>query len=72
MPPDARVALEVGCDAGALAEVYRRINPDVRYLGIEKVAEAARLAESADRLDRVVVGDAEEVEPGCPSGEVHL
>ena len=65
MPPDARVVLEVGCGAGALAEAYRRINPDARYLGIEKVAEAARVAESAGRLDRVVVGDAEGIEPGA-------
>ena len=58
MPPDARVVLEVGCLAGALAEAYRRINPGVRYLGIERDSEAARAAESAGGLDRVVIGDA--------------
>jgi glycosyltransferase involved in cell wall biosynthesis/SAM-dependent methyltransferase len=65
MPPDAGVVLEIGCGAGALAEAYRRINPDVRYLGIEKVAEVARVAGTAGRLDRVVVGDAEAVESGA-------
>ena len=39
--------LDVGCGAGALADVYRRINPDARYLGIEKEAEAARIAETS-------------------------
>ncbi len=65
IPPDARIILEVGCGAGALADAYRRINPDVRYLGIETSAEAARLAESPGRLDRVVIGDAAVVEPGA-------
>jgi SAM-dependent methyltransferase len=64
MPADARVVLEVGCGAGALAAAYRRINPDVHYLGIEKQREAARAAGAAGRLDCVVVGDAESVEPG--------
>ena len=27
IPPDARIVLEAGCGAGALAEAYRRINP---------------------------------------------
>ena len=26
MPPDARIVVEVGCGAAALAEAYRRIN----------------------------------------------
>jgi precorrin-6B methylase 2 len=51
MPPDARNVLEVGCGAGALAQAYRRINPKVCYLGIEKDPEAAR---ASGRLDRVV------------------
>jgi SAM-dependent methyltransferase len=63
VPPDARVVVEVGCGAGALGEAYRRFNPEVRYLGIEKHADAARLAGSSGRLDGVVVGDAEAVEP---------
>jgi SAM-dependent methyltransferase len=63
MPPDARKVLEVGCGAGALAEAYRRINPEVCYLGIEKNLEAADVARTSGRLDRVIVGDAETVEP---------
>src|SRR5262249_2350128 len=49
IPPNARVILEVGCGAGTLAEAYRWVNPDVWYLGIEKVAEAARVAGSTGR-----------------------
>ena len=62
MPPDAGVVLEAGCGTGALAEAYRRINPGVSYLGIEKNAEAAHVAQSSGRVDRVVVGDLEAVE----------
>jgi SAM-dependent methyltransferase len=62
MPADARVVLEVGCGTGALADAYRRINPDVRYFGIETEVEAARIAETAGRLDRVAVGNAEAIE----------
>jgi precorrin-6B methylase 2 len=65
MPPDARVVLEVGCLAGTLAEAYRRINPEVRYLGIARDSEAARAAESAGGLDRVVIGDAGVIEPAA-------
>ncbi len=65
MPADARIVLEVDCGAGALAEAYRRINPDVRYLGIEKEAETARIAEAAGRLDRVAVGDPATIVPAA-------
>jgi SAM-dependent methyltransferase len=65
MPTDARVVLEVGCGAGALAAAYRRINPDVHYLGIEKHTEAARAALAVGRLDRVVACDAESTDPGA-------
>ena len=51
MPPDARNVLEVGCGAAALAQAYRRINPEDCYLGIEKDPEAAS---ASGRLDRVV------------------
>jgi precorrin-6B methylase 2 len=63
MPPDARVVVEVGCGTGALSEAYRRINPDVQYLGIEKVPEVAHNARENGRIDRVFVGDAAQVEP---------
>ena len=54
MPPDARVVLEAGCGAGALAEAYRRINPRVSYLGIEKNPEAAQAALFGGRIDRII------------------
>ena len=57
IPADARIVLEVGCDTGTLAEAYRRINPDVRYLGIAKDEKTARLAETPGRLDRVTYGN---------------
>jgi precorrin-6B methylase 2 len=63
MPPDARVVLEVGYGTGALAEAYRRINPDVKYLGIEKVPEVARHARDNGHVDRVFIGDAANVKP---------
>jgi SAM-dependent methyltransferase len=72
MPADARIVLEVGCGDGALAEAYRRINPDVRYLGIEKDECTARVAETAGRLDRVAVGDPATILPsalGLPESE---
>ena len=62
IPPDARVIVEVGCGAGAMAQAYRRMNPDVCYLGIELNPEAARVASCSGRLDRVVVGDAASVD----------
>jgi SAM-dependent methyltransferase len=63
MPPDARVVLEVGCGSGSLAEAYRRINPDVRYLGIEISPQAAREAGESGRIDHVFAGDVAVVEP---------
>jgi SAM-dependent methyltransferase len=63
MPPDACVVLEVGCGTGALAEAYRRINPDVWYLGIEISPQAALKAGESGRIDRVFTGDATMVEP---------
>ena len=65
IPPDAQIVLEVGCGAGALAQAYRRINPKVCYLGIEKDPEAADVARSNGRLDRVIRGDAATVEPAA-------
>jgi SAM-dependent methyltransferase len=63
IPPDAAVVLEAGCGTGVLAEAYRRINPRVSYIGVEKCAEAADTAQLSSRLDRVIIGDLEAVEP---------
>ena len=60
MPFDARVVVEIGCGAGALGEQYKRLNPHCHYLGIDLHAEAAAIARK--RLDRVVIGDVEQLE----------
>lgn len=60
IPPDARTILEIGCGTGAMVHQYRRLNPGVRYLGVEMNPEAAAIAEG--RLDRVVVGDVADVD----------
>jgi SAM-dependent methyltransferase len=45
MPLDARRVVEVGCSSGALAREYKRLNPRCHYIGIELVAEYAKLAQ---------------------------
>ncbi|MBV9813347.1 MAG: methyltransferase domain-containing protein, partial [Acetobacteraceae bacterium] len=57
IPLDARLILDVGCNAGALGAEYKRRNPAARYLGIEKDADCAAVARS--RLDAVAVTDVE-------------
>jgi len=57
LPRDARLIVEVGCGTGALAARYKLVNPRVRYLGVERHWPAVERA--AQRLDRVVYGDAE-------------
>jgi precorrin-6B methylase 2 len=60
--PDAHVVPEVGCGTVALAEAYRRINPQVRYYGIEKHPAAAEVASSSGRADQVLTGDVGTIE----------
>jgi SAM-dependent methyltransferase len=57
LPGDARLVVEIGCGAAALAREYRRVNPGCRYVGIERVPEAAAVA--AGRLSEVIVADVE-------------
>jgi SAM-dependent methyltransferase len=63
IPPDADVVFEAGCGTGSLAEAYRKVNSGVMYYGIEKNADAARVAESIGRINNVIVGDVEAVDP---------
>ena len=58
IPWTARTVLDVGCNRGALGAAYRRFNPRVRLLGIDKSVEAAEQA--AMHYDDVVAGDVEE------------
>lgn len=57
VPLAARVVLHVGCGDGTLGDVFRRVNPTARLLGIELNQQAADIA--AERMDEVVVGDVE-------------
>ncbi|MGF6243441.1 MULTISPECIES: class I SAM-dependent methyltransferase [Paraburkholderia] len=60
MPTNARRVVEVGCSSGALAREYKRLNPNVHYIGIELVpayAEAARA-----HCDEVMAFDIEAVD----------
>ncbi len=51
LPPDARRIVEVGHGTGALAEEYRRINPQAEYLQIAPGADVAGIEpESVDCL----------------------
>jgi 2-polyprenyl-3-methyl-5-hydroxy-6-metoxy-1,4-benzoquinol methylase len=68
IPPDARVVLEVGCGAGALAAAYRRRNPSVKWFGVEMDLVAFSRAEK--RMDRCFLGPIEKFE-GCLKGIIH-
>ncbi len=54
IPPDATDVMEIGCGEGALCEAYRRINPNVYWVGIEPNCEAADRAEFPGRCDDVI------------------
>ncbi|SIT49621.1 Methyltransferase family protein [Paraburkholderia piptadeniae] len=60
MPTHVRRVVEVGCSSGALAREYRKLNPDVHYVGIEVVPEYAELARA--HCDEVTVLDIETVD----------
>ncbi|MDP3008474.1 MAG: class I SAM-dependent methyltransferase [Methylococcales bacterium] len=60
IPKEAHTIVEIGCNTGRLAEMYRTINPNVRYLAVELSEEAARKA--ATRIECVITGDIEKPE----------
>lgn len=66
IPPTAGSVLDIGCGAGALGAALRE-RQGCRVVGIEYDRDAAEVA--ADRIDRVVVGDADELEPDFLPGE---
>lgn len=35
IPPDAKTVLEIGCGAGALCAAYKRMNPEVHWVGVD-------------------------------------
>lgn len=55
IPLTARLVLDIGCGSGALGAEYKRRNPRARVLGVERDADAARIA--ATRLDHVFEAD---------------
>ena len=61
IPPDAKVVLEIGCGAGALCEAYRRVNPGVKWIGVEPDRDASDAA--ANRCDYVYRIEANEFSP---------
>lgn len=45
VPRNAKTIIEIGCSSGALARKYKKINSGCQYVGVERVAEYAKLAE---------------------------
>jgi SAM-dependent methyltransferase len=44
MPLDRRRVVEIGCSSGALAREYKKLNPDVHYVGVDIVPEYVKVA----------------------------
>jgi 2-polyprenyl-3-methyl-5-hydroxy-6-metoxy-1,4-benzoquinol methylase len=65
IPESARKVLDIGCGAGWLGEAIKKRQP-AEVVGIEFVEAAARRAEQ--RLDRVLAGDIEHLEPDFTPG----
>jgi 2-polyprenyl-3-methyl-5-hydroxy-6-metoxy-1,4-benzoquinol methylase len=59
-PNPEQAILELGCGAGGTARAARAANKAGRYIGIELMADAAKLA--ADAVDQVLVGDIESLD----------
>jgi 2-polyprenyl-3-methyl-5-hydroxy-6-metoxy-1,4-benzoquinol methylase len=54
--------LELGCGSGGTARAVRAANKAGRYVGVELMADAAKLAEGA--VDQIIIGDVEHLELG--------
>jgi GT2 family glycosyltransferase/tetratricopeptide (TPR) repeat protein/2-polyprenyl-3-methyl-5-hydroxy-6-metoxy-1,4-benzoquinol methylase len=65
IPHSARTVLDIGCGAGRLGAAVQA-RQEARVVGIERDEQAA--ATARDRLDRVLVGDVEQLEPGFAPG----
>lgn len=55
IPATACSVIEIGCDAGALAQAFKRINPACRYVGVDHDPSSSALA--AAHCDAVEVAD---------------
>jgi 2-polyprenyl-3-methyl-5-hydroxy-6-metoxy-1,4-benzoquinol methylase len=67
VPDTVRRVLDVGCSIGALGEGIKRKHPCASVDGIEY--DEAMAAEAKKRLDRVWIGDAQEVLPRVEDGK---
>ena len=54
IPVTSRTVLEVGCNDGALGKEFKRINPNVRYIGVESIPSLAN--EARKTIDHVIEG----------------
>jgi ubiquinone/menaquinone biosynthesis C-methylase UbiE len=66
IPAGTRRLLDVGCGAGATARAAKEKLGIEEIWGIESVEQAA--AKARERLDRVIVGDAESIQVPAPDG----
>lgn len=69
VPRSARSVLDVGCGAGRLGEALKA-RQECEVVGVERDEDAARRAR--ERLDRVVVGDAESPDLGLAPGSFNV
>ena len=70
LPDNFSVVVEIGCGAGAFGAEYKKINPACKYIGIELVAEQAKIAEA--KLDKVIIGHVAKIDfadLGLPAGQ---
>ncbi len=66
VPEDAKLILDLGCSTGAVGEALKQ-RQDATVVGVELSEEFAAIA--GERLDRVIVADAETFAAGDPPAE---